>query len=480
MTNSLFTRNTAYAYGAILAGASVTVRNSILWGNINPGQAQINSLVGATYSDVEGGLAGTGNINSDPLFANAAAGNFYLQSGSPAINVGNDPLVPTGVTTDLGGNPRFVGTVDMGPYEYDTPATPVVTTQPGDQAVNLGDMVSFSAAASGYPLPTIQWQVSTDSGTTWNDISGATALTLSFQVLTSDINGQYHAVFTNTNGSATTNAATLTLKVNTTSPVITSVSSTTFTVGTAGSFTVTATGNPAPTFTETGALPGGVTLSNAGVLSGTPAAGTAGSYPIVITASNGVNPDSSQNFTLTVVNPAGSLTLSPASLQAGTVGISYKQTLSVSGGAKPYTSTLVSGTLPAGLTYSKTMVISGTPKAGGAFDLTIQVRDAIGRTGSQAYTLIINAPTITLSPTTLPAGTLGRNYKQTLKASGGTSPYAYSVTSGSLPSGLNLSPAGALSGTPTARGSFTFVIRATDSSIGESYTWTQTYTLVVK
>ncbi len=84
-------------------------------------------------------------------------------------------------------------------------------------------------------------------------------------------------------------------------PAITSANSTTFTVGTAGSFTVTATGTPTPTLTETGALPSGVTFVNNGngtaTLSGTPAAGTGGSYSITITASNGVGTTATQSLT---------------------------------------------------------------------------------------------------------------------------------------------------------------------------------------
>lgn len=86
-------------------------------------------------------------------------------------------------------------------------------------------------------------------------------------------------------------------------PNITSAASTTFKVGVAGTFTVTATGYPAPTFSETGALPNGVTLASNGALSGTPTLGTQGSYPITITASNGVGTDSTQDFTLTVNGP---------------------------------------------------------------------------------------------------------------------------------------------------------------------------------
>jgi len=101
-------------------------------------------------------------------------------------------------------------------------------------------------------------------------------------------------------------------------PTITSAATTTFRAGEAGSFQVTATGYPTPTFTEVGVLPTGVTLSSSGLLSGTPATGTAGTYGIVVTASNtfgGVDPSTTQAFTLTV--PAGR---KPGSFGAATGG----------------------------------------------------------------------------------------------------------------------------------------------------------------
>jgi hypothetical protein len=82
-------------------------------------------------------------------------------------------------------------------------------------------------------------------------------------------------------------------------PSIISADGTTATEGTAGSFPVTATGTPPPTITESGALPGGVTFS-AGLLSGTPT--ETGTFPLIFTAQNGVLPNATQNFTLTV-NP---------------------------------------------------------------------------------------------------------------------------------------------------------------------------------
>jgi hypothetical protein len=87
---------------------------------------------------------------------------------------------------------------------------PAVTTQPNSQAVNVGQPASFSAAASG-TAPSVQWQVSTNGGRNWSTVPGATSGTLSFSALGTDSGNQYRAVFTNAAGSATSNAATLTV-----------------------------------------------------------------------------------------------------------------------------------------------------------------------------------------------------------------------------------------------------------------------------
>jgi hypothetical protein len=122
--------------------------------------------------------------------------------------------------------------------------------------------------------------------------------------------GTVNITVTNPAGGGTSNAQTFIINSSGQAPTITSASSTTFTVGTAGSFTVTTTGSPTPSLTETGALPSPVTFKDNGngtaTLGGTPAAGTAGSYPITIKASNGVGTAASQSFTLTVNGGGGS------------------------------------------------------------------------------------------------------------------------------------------------------------------------------
>lgn len=115
-------------------------------------------------------------------------------------------------------------------------------------------------------------------------------------------------------------------------PAITSGSGTTFTVGAPYAFSVTASGYPVPTFTDSGTLPSGVDFNKSGdgmaVLEGIPAAGTSGSYPISITASNGIGSNATQNFTLTV-NQAPAIT--SANSVTFTAGVSGSFTVTTSG-----------------------------------------------------------------------------------------------------------------------------------------------------
>jgi hypothetical protein len=158
--------------------------------------------------------------------------------------------------------------------------------------------------------------------------------------------------------------------VATKAPTITSAKGATFVKGLAAKFTVKATGSPAPSFSETGALHGGVTLTSAGLLSGTATA--TGTFPITITAANGVSPNATQAFTLHVV---GAQITSVSPLPKGTVGTAYSTTLAAKGGSKPYTWSLVKGAvLPAGLTLGATTgTISGTPTTAGTFSFSVKV-----------------------------------------------------------------------------------------------------------
>jgi hypothetical protein len=182
-----------------------------------------------------------------------------------------------------------------------------------------------------------------------------------------------------------------------TSPSITtSATGTTFTAGSPGSFGFTSSGQPTPTISDNGAtLPTGVTFTDSGnggaSLSGTPAIGTGGVYPITLTAANGENPPASEKFDLTVV-PVPIVT-SPTS--AGfTVGQPGTFTVTTSGfqGTSPTISD-GSGTLPSGVTFTNngngTATLSGTPATGtgGSYPLTLTASDGSAPPIHSALTL---------------------------------------------------------------------------------------------
>ena len=172
-------------------------------------------------------------------------------------------------------------------------------------------------AATGNPAPTVQWQVSTDGGATFADISGATADTYSFTAAAGQNGDEYRAIFTNSLGAATTSAVTLTVN---TAPVVTSnPSAQTVTAGHAATFTAAGSGRPAPTVQWQVSTDGGTTFSNiSGAIvdtySFTAAAGQNGDeYRAVFT--NSVGSVATTAALLTVVQP---VTVTSAAVQWGT------------------------------------------------------------------------------------------------------------------------------------------------------------------
>ncbi len=245
------------------------------------------------------------------------------------------------------------------------------------------------------------------------------------------------------------------------------------TVGVTYSQTVTASGSAPNTFVvSAGTLPAGLVLAVNGTLSGTPTTVSTSNFTITATDSTGC--PGSQSYIVSVAAPI--ITLAPPTLPGGTAGVPYSQTITASGGSAPYTFAVTTGGLPAGLSLTSAGVLSGTPAAAGTYGFTLSATDAFGSTGSQLYSVSIAAPAIILSPGTLPGGTTGVPYSQVVTASGGTTPYSFALTTGSLPAGLALTGAGVLSGTPTAAGTYGFTITATDAF---GSTGSQAYSVVV-
>jgi hypothetical protein len=211
----------------------VTLDNTIVAGNaLSSGPASdvsgtlntssFNNLIGSGGSGgltngVDGNIVG---ITSGGLHLGALARNggptqtIEPLTGSPAIANGSVSLAEAaGLTTDQRGPgyARIVnGSVYIGAYQSQF-AYPVITTNPTSQSADAGNTVTFTAAASGNPTPTVQWQVSSDHGRKFTNIAGATSATYNFTAAADQNGDDYRAAFTNSQGSATSNAAPLTV-----------------------------------------------------------------------------------------------------------------------------------------------------------------------------------------------------------------------------------------------------------------------------
>jgi len=376
-----------------------------------------------------------------------------------------------GAVTDLAGN--AVASGSLGTFTVNISAglmiSPTTLT-----AAKVGVKYSKALTASGGTAP-YTFAVTGGSLPPGLSLSSAGVLSgtataggsFSFTVTATDS----HSITGSQGYSLTVNAATITVKPS---------SLLAATAGVKYSAKFTASGGTASyTFALTaGSLPAGLTLSSTGALSGTPTAG--GTFTFTVTAtdsSTGTGPYSgSHSYTLTV-NPA-TISLSPTTLTAATAGVKYSHTITAKGGTAPYSFTVSAGSLPPGLTLSSGGVLSGTPTSAGSYTFTVTATDSSTGTGpysgSLSYTLVVN---LRLSPTALPAATAGISYSKTITASGGTAPYTFAVTAGSLPPGLTLGSNGLLSGTPTTAGTFKFTVTATDSKNNTGF---QAYTYTVK
>ncbi len=235
----------------------------------------------------------------------------------------------------------------------------------------------------------------------------------------------------------------------------------------------TAGGTAAYTYTLTsGTLPAGLTLSPGGLISGTPS--SAGAYNFTVTSTDAYGCTTSASYNGNVTCPG--LTMLPAAMPTGTVAVAYSQNITTSGGSGPYTYAVTSGTLPPGLTLSTSGLVSGTPTLAGNYNFSVTSTDALGCSVVSSYVINIGCPAITLTPPSLPSGNSSVAYNQSMSSSGGTGPYNYSVTAGSLPGGLTLTTGGVLSGTPNALGTFNFSITTTDAG-GCSQTIAYTITI---
>ncbi len=217
-------------------------------------------------------------------------------------------------------------------------------------------------------------------------------------------------------------------------------------------------------------LPPGLALDGAaGNIKGTPS--TTGTFDFAVAATDSADPPhtATANLSITVEPEAAALTVTTTLLPDARVDATYAATLEAAGGTAPYSWSLVDGFLPPGITLAPDGSLSGTPTVAGSYSATFQVTD--GSTPAKTATATIGLTAMNdgqsleiFNYRSMPGGAVGSPFYMDFLAWGGNEPYVWSVASGALPPGLFLDAAGTLSGTPTAPGSYTFVLQVTDSS----------------
>ena len=225
-------------------------------------------------------------------------------------------------------------------------------------------------------------------------------------------------------------------------------------------------------FTATGTLPiawtmspstiaGGLTLSSAGVLNGTPTTSTGSPFAITVTASNGTAPNASVAANVTITNLAAITSAAPPN---GTPNVAYTHQFTAN---QAVTAWSASPTPPAWLGLNPTTgFLSGNPLIAnaGAVNFTVSAVTANG-TATQVVAFSVIAPILPAFTSGVPtAGVVGTPYSFAFTASGSPAPTFTLVTPNSQPTGLSLSTAGVLSGTPSAAGTFTFAVQASNSA----------------
>ena len=394
---------------ANISGASIVATNNIFYNSLtlSTGNGPVSGTNNWAQSgaSIPAGMIGT-VLGSDPSFVNPGVSDYHLTAASPCINIGaNSPtyLDGNGVAHSAVPTQEYVlqlqsaarssdGQLDDGAYEFNSGTiAPAITTQPASQTVNAGQTASFSVAASGTAPLTYQWQKNSVN------ISGATGASYTTPgTATADSGSTFRCVVSNTAGSATSNAAVLTVNASNTPPAITSAAYANPNPALAGksiSFSVAASDADGDTLTYSWAFGDGGTASGAAATHAYTAAGT---YTAKATVSDGAANSAASTVTVTVnanVTPTlhvAGITMSLSTTTKGNAGIATVSITNANG-------TAVSGATVAGNWSGLTSAnVSGNTGSKGNVKFTSSRTKS---TGTFTFTVTnVTAPGYTYAP----------------------------------------------------------------------------------
>jgi hypothetical protein len=458
------------------------------------GSEAVNNFVVAAALSLTCALPTTAQVGVSYVGASCTAVNGVLPYAY-AISAGALPLgltlnTATGAITGMpttAGTSAFTVTVTDGAGQTTAQVISTFVVAPGVLTLNcnlpageVGGAYSGSCAAGGGTMPYVY---SVNVGTLPAGLSLNTSTGAITGMPTSSGNFSFSVRVTDSGSPAQSASQPLMLAIN---PAL-SVTTTSLSNGVVGisySATCAATGGTTPyTFSiSSGSLPGGLSLNTSTcAITGTATASGTSNFTLKVTDSGSPAQTATQPLSITI-NPA--LTITSTSAPNGTVGVAYSFTLTAQNGTTPYTWSIVSGSLPSGLSLnSSTGVISGTPTAANTYSFTVMVTDSglPVQTQTQSFSAVSITGGVTITTTSLPNSYAGNSgYSATLAAQNGTAPYTWSISSGALPGGLSLTAAtGAITGTPNAAGTFNFTVKVTDSTAPTPQTTTQPLSITI-
>ena len=420
-----------------------------------------NGTVGGHYYDyvtVSGGTSPyTWTKTSD---SDLPSGIYVFPSNSKCYLEGD--------TTQTGTYTLYLKVTDKYGYSSDTTKftiviNPATATAPKITTPSLPDGQvdkAYSAQVKATGTTPITYKMTgAPSGLSINESTGAITGTPSSS-------GEFRVSITAKN-SAGSDSAKLTLNVKESSPFDVGDTFASATAKQKYSASITVTGGTLPIKRQLvkGTLPPGLKLKHSGrvtTLSGTPS--KAGTYEFTLKATDKNNLTVEKTFSISV-SPALSLT---GTLANTGIGQTYSKTLTISGGAEPYTFSY-SGKIPSGLklTHSgSSLTLSGEPDTKGKYTFKINVTDGNGAKISKSYTVTVQAALDT-KKTFTHYGIVGKSYNSSINITGGTAPYSIDYNPDELPEGLKLTKSGStlkLSGKPTQAGSYSFKLIITEKN----------------
>jgi hypothetical protein len=459
---------TASVSGTATAGTggtyvlSITANNGVGSPDVEPYTITVNeapSFTSAGTATFTTGIAGSLAVAaigfpfpSLSVVGTLPAGVTFTDNGNGTASLAGTPSAATGGVYHLtlqGSN--GVGSAASQTFTLTVKQGPAITS-PANETFTANSAGLFFVTTTGFPTPALSLTGTLPAGVTFNDRGNGTGRLIGTPA--SGTGGIYNLTITAANSAGSTQQS-FVFTIHEL-PSISSANQVAFILGQFNSFTVTTLGFPAPALTETGSLPSGVTcLDNhdgTATISGTPAVGTQGSYNLSLDASNHVDSDGTQSFTL-LVGSQPAITSAPSrSFALGQFG-----TFTFSTTGFPSATLGESGALPGGLTFHDngdgTATLSGTPTAGSARDYTLSI-DAgnnVGNDAVQSFALrVTQVPAITTSSTS--TFEAGQSESFTIGTSG--FPIAALTETGLLPAGItftdNLNGTATFSGTPSA------------------------------